>query len=70
LRRHGRRYAATAWTLVLRASCGKFFRAVICGALDGLKAIWGDAVAMVMDAIDAHIECWFVQVLQLGRSRR
>ena len=41
------------------------FRAVICGALDGLKAMLGDAVAMVMDAIDAHIECWFVQVLQL-----
>jgi hypothetical protein len=30
-----------------------------------LKAILGNAVAMVMDAIDAHIECWFVQVLQL-----
>jgi len=41
------------------------FRAVICGALDGLKAMLGDAVAMVMDAIDAHIECWFAQVLQL-----
>ena len=41
------------------------FRAVICGALDGLKAILGDAVTMVMDAIDAHIECLFVQVLQL-----
>ena len=41
------------------------FRAVICGALDALKAILGDAVTMVMDAIDAHIECLFVQVLQL-----
>jgi SRSO17 transposase len=41
------------------------FRAVICGALDGLKAILGDAVTMVMDAIDVHIECLFVQVLQL-----
>jgi len=43
----------------------RVFRAVICGALDGLKAISGDAVAIVMDAIDAHIECWFMQVLQL-----
>ena len=34
-------------------------------ALDSLKAVMGDAVAMVMDAIDAHIECWFLQVLQL-----
>jgi hypothetical protein len=41
------------------------FRAVITGALEGLKAIMGDAVAIVMDAIDAHIECWFLQVLQL-----
>lgn len=42
------------------------FRAVITGALDGLKAIMGeDAVARVMEAIDAHIECWFLQVLQL-----
>lgn len=41
------------------------FRAVITGALDSLKAILGDAATMVMDAIDAHIECWFLQVLQL-----
>ena len=44
----------------------RVFRAVITGALDGLKAVMGDdAVAMVMEAIDAHIECWFLQVLQL-----
>jgi len=41
------------------------FRVVISGALDGLKALLGDAVAMVMDVIEAHIECWFLQVLQL-----
>ena len=41
------------------------FRVVISGALDGLKAILCDAVAMVMDVIEAHIECWFLQVLQL-----
>jgi hypothetical protein len=41
------------------------FRAVITGAVEGLKAIMGDAVAIVMDAIDTHIECWFLQVLQL-----
>ena len=43
----------------------QLFRAVINGALDSLKAVLGDAVAMVMEAIDAHIQCWFVQVLQL-----
>lgn len=41
------------------------FRAVITGALDSLKAVLGDAVAMVMETIDAHIQCWFLQVLQL-----
>lgn len=41
------------------------FRAVITGALDGLKTVLGEAVAMVMEAIDAHIQCWFLQVLQL-----
>ena len=41
------------------------FRAVITGALEGLTAVMGEAVAMVMDVIDAHIECWFLQVLQL-----
>jgi hypothetical protein len=41
------------------------FRAVITGALDGLKAVLGDAVARVMEAIDAHIQRWFLQVLQL-----
>jgi SRSO17 transposase len=41
------------------------FHAVITGAVEGLKAIMGDAVAIVMDAIDTHVECWFLQVLQL-----
>jgi peroxiredoxin family protein len=46
-------------------------RAVITGALERLKAVMDDAVAIVMDAIDAHIECWFLQVLQLdARSLR
>ena len=41
------------------------FRAVITGALDELKAVLGDAVTLVMETIDAHIQCLFVQVLQL-----
>jgi SRSO17 transposase len=41
------------------------FRAVITGALDGLKTVLGDAIATVMDTIDAHIERLFLQVLQL-----
>jgi hypothetical protein len=41
------------------------FRAVITGALDELGAILGDAATLVMETIDAHIQCLFTQVLQL-----
>ena len=41
------------------------FRAVISGALDELKAVLGDAATLVMETIDAHIQCLFTQVLQL-----
>ncbi len=42
------------------------FRAVLSGALDELTAVLGDAVtALVLETIDAHIHCWFTQVLQL-----
>ena len=43
----------------------RVFRIVIAGALGDLKAELGDAVDLVMATIDAHIQCWFVQVLQL-----
>ena len=41
------------------------FRAVIIGALDELRAVFGDAATLVMETIDAHIQCLFTQVLQL-----
>ena len=41
------------------------FRAIITGALDELKAILGDAITLVLDTIDVHIQCFFVQALQL-----
>jgi len=41
------------------------FRAVITGALDELRAVLGDVASLVMETIDAHIECLFTQVLQL-----
>ncbi|WP_181050144.1 hypothetical protein [Methylobacter tundripaludum] len=40
-------------------------RGKVTGALDELKAVLGDAVALVMETIDAHIPCLFVQGLQL-----
>ena len=41
------------------------FRAVITGALDELRVVLGDAATLVMETIDAHIQCLFTQVLQL-----
>lgn len=41
------------------------FRAIITGALDELKAILGDAITLVLETIEAHIQCFFVQALQL-----
>lgn len=41
------------------------FRAIITGALDELKTILGGAVALVLETIEKHIQCFFVQALQL-----
>jgi len=41
------------------------FRAVISGALNELEELLGDAVTLVMQAIEKHINCFFVQALQL-----
>ena len=43
----------------------KVFRAIITGALDELKTILGDAVTLVLETIESHIQCFFVQVLQI-----
>jgi len=43
----------------------RVFRAVIIGALDELRDVLGDAVTLVMETIDARIQCLFTQVLQL-----
>ena len=49
-------YAARLWQV---------FKAVISGALNELKELLGDAVTLVMDTIEQHINCFFVQALQL-----
>ena len=41
------------------------FRAIITGALDELQGILGDTVTLVLETIEAHIQCFFVQALQL-----
>jgi SRSO17 transposase len=49
-------FAARVWPL---------FRALISGALDQLKCLAGDTVANIMDAIESHVQRFFVQALQL-----
>ena len=41
------------------------FQAIITGALEELKEILGDTVTLVLKTIEAHIQCFFVQALQL-----
>lgn len=41
------------------------FRVIIAGALDELKAISADAITLAPETIDAHVQCFFVQALQL-----
>jgi len=43
----------------------KVFRAIISGALDELKTVFGDANVPIQKTIDAHIKCFFIQSLQL-----
>jgi hypothetical protein len=47
------------------AKLWQVFRAIITGALDDLKTILGDAVSLILETIEIHIQCFFVQVLQL-----
>jgi hypothetical protein len=37
----------------------------ISGALNELKELLGDAVTLVIETIEKHINCFFVQALQL-----
>ena len=43
----------------------KVFKAIITGALNELKDLLGETVILVMETIEQHIHCFFVQALQL-----
>ncbi len=47
------------------AKLWQVFRAIITGALAELKAILGETVDIIMEMIETHIQCFFIQVLQL-----
>ena len=40
-------------------------RTIISGALNELKELLGDTVTLVIETIEKHINCFFVQALQL-----
>ena len=59
------RISGNAVQIGFAAQLWQVFRALISGALDELKTLLGDAVTRVMETIEAHIQGFFVQALQL-----
>jgi SRSO17 transposase len=57
--------SANAQQISFAAQLWSVFRAVIAGALDELKTLLGEAVTLIMEAIESHVQRFFVQALQL-----
>jgi len=57
--------SANAHQISFGAQLWQVFRAIIAGALDELKILLGDAVTLVMETIESHVQRFFVQALQL-----
>ena len=58
-------FTANATSIDYATRLWQVFRAVIAGALDELKISLGDMVTQVMEAIERHVQSFFVQALQL-----
>ena len=56
---------ANATTIDYAARLWQVFHAVIAGALDEIKVLLGDMAAQVGQAIERHVQSFFVQALQL-----
>ena len=41
---------------------------MIAGVLDELKTVLGDRITLVLETLEAHMQCFFVQALQLDRK--
>ena len=59
------RISANAHQISFATQLWQVFRAVITGALEELRALLGDAVTLVLETIESHIQGFFVQALQL-----
>jgi len=57
--------SANALQISFAAQLWSVFRAVIAGALDELKTLLGDAVTLIMETIESHVQRFCVQALQL-----
>jgi hypothetical protein len=49
----------------MRRFLALLLKAIISGALNELKELLGDAVTLVIETIEKHINCFFVQALKL-----
>ncbi len=56
---------ANATTIDYATRLWQVFRALITGALDEMKLLLGDMAAQVINAIERHVQSFFVQALQL-----
>jgi len=59
------RISANAHQISFGAQLWQVFRAIIAGALEELKTVLGEAVTLIMETIESHVQCYFVQALQL-----
>jgi SRSO17 transposase len=60
-----RRISANAHQISFGAQLWQVFRAIIAGALEELKTLLGEAVTLILETIESHVQCYFVQALQL-----
>jgi hypothetical protein len=59
------RISANIQQISFGAPLWSVFRAIIAGVLEDLKTLLGDTVTLIMETIEAHVRCYFVQALQL-----
>jgi SRSO17 transposase len=60
-----KKISANAHQISFGVQLWQVFRAIIAGALEELKILLGDAVSLIMETIDSHVQRFFVQALQL-----
>jgi hypothetical protein len=60
-----RKISGNAQQISFGVQLWQVFRAIIAGALEELKTVLGEAVAVILETIESHVQRFFVQALQL-----